>query len=132
MNRGPVSKKVVVDHNAKAIEAWGNPPEWILALAQACNLSSQSKVAAKLNYSAATISQVISCSYRGDIERVEAMVRGAFLSELVACPVLGDMPRNMCLGWQKKPRAATSSHRVQMYRACRNGCPNSKLEGGQS
>lgn len=131
MNRGPASNRTRTDHMARARDAWGDLPEWVAVLAADCNRTSQGRVARSLDYSAATVSQVLSNTYRGDMERVEQMVRGKLMAETITCPVLGDMTRDACLGWQKKPLAASSSHRVQMYRACRSGCPNSRLEGDQ-
>ena len=117
----------VTDYVAKASTAWnGAAPDWIVALAEACSKSSQSAVAKKVGYSAPTISAVLGNSYRGDMNRVETMVRGALIGETVPCPALGTMPKNECLEWQAKPYAATSSHRVAMYRACRDGCPYSR------
>ena len=124
------SRRVPVDHLGKAEIAWGELPDWVIILAEACARSSQSAVAKRIGYSAATVSQILSNGYRGDVSRVEQMVRGALMSETVECPALGDIARNVCLGWQAKPYAATSSHRVAMYRACRDGCPHSRLFKG--
>ncbi|QND45333.1 helix-turn-helix transcriptional regulator (plasmid) [Rhizobium lusitanum] len=128
MNRGPVAGRAAVDHLTRTTLAWhGSPPDWVVVLAEECNKGSQSAVAKRLDYSPATISQILSNSYRGDVSRVEQMVRGALMAETIACPALGDLARNTCLSWQAKPYAATSSHRVQMYRACRSGCPHSRI-----
>jgi hypothetical protein len=131
MNRGPSAGGGGVDHLAKAFERWGNPPDWIIVLAEACSRSGQKAVGEHIKYSPATVSQVLSKTYRGDLPTFESMVRGAFMAEIVVCPILGDMPGNICLGWQKKPFAATSSHRIRMYQACRNGCPNSRISVNQ-
>lgn len=129
MNRGPQTGRSVTDYVAKANAAWGDPPAWIIALAEACTRTSQSVVAKQLNYSAATVSQLLSNAYRGDLSRLEDMVRGALLSETIDCPALGELPRNVCLEWQAKPYAPTSSYRAQMYRACRDNCPHSRVAG---
>lgn len=116
------------DYLAKVNAAWRNAaPDWVVALAEACSKSSQSAVAKKVNYSAPTISAVLGNSYRGDMSRVEQMVRGALIGETVSCPALGPLPKNECLEWQAKPYAATSSYRAAMYRACRDGCPYSRI-----
>jgi hypothetical protein len=121
------TSRPTTDYVGKAAAAWhGAAPDWIVALAEACAKSSQSAVAKKVGYSAPTISAVLGNSYRGDMNRVETMVRGALIGETVMCPALGTMPKNECLDWQAKPYAATSSHRVAMYRACRDGCPYSR------
>ncbi|WP_137136647.1 transcriptional regulator [Rhizobium sp. FKY42] len=128
MNRGPLSARSTVDPVEKANAAWGNSlPDWVVVLAETCRHNSQSAVAKRIDYSPAVVSSVLSNSYKGDISRVEQMVRGALMSETVICPALGDIARNVCLDWQSKPYAATSSHRAAMFHACRANCPNSRL-----
>ncbi|MBA5777444.1 transcriptional regulator [Stappia sp. F7233] len=120
------------DNVAKARLAWGATiPEWIIVLAEACNRESQAAVARKVGYSASAVSQVLSNSYHnGDIARFEQASRGALMSETVTCPVMGEMARNVCLSWQRKPFATTNAHRVRMHQACRTGCPHSLIKGG--
>lgn len=116
----------------KARSAWGETlPEWVVPLAEACDRESQSSIARKVGYSPSAISQVLSNTYQnGDISRVEQAVRGALMAETVNCPVLGDIPRNTCIQWQRKPFATTNSHRIRMHQTCRNGCPHSLLKEG--
>lgn len=114
---------------ARARAAWGEAmPDWIVALAEACDAASQSRVAGRLSYSPAVINQVLKGVYPGDVWKVEMAVRGALMAETVACPVLGEIDTQRCLVEQRRPFAATSSLRVQVYRACRAGCPHSRLE----
>lgn len=127
MNRGPIGGVAAKDHVEKVRTSWGSPAPWLIVLAEQCNKASQSAVAKELGYSGATISQVLSNSYRGDLGRIEDMVSGRYMAATVNCPVLGELGRNTCLEWQAKPYAATSSHRVMMYRACRAGCAHSNL-----
>lgn len=121
------------DPVARAMAAWGDAiPAWVVVLAEACQMAgSQSAVAKRLEYSATTVSQILSKTYLGNIGRVEQMVRGALMAETVVCPMLGDVARNVCLDWQSKPYSPTSSHRVAMFRACRDGCPNSRISSDQ-
>lgn len=130
MIRGPQNAKAKVGPLEKARAAWGNDmPDWVLVLAETCQMSNQATVAKQLDYSGAVVSFILSNSYTGDISRVEQMVRGVLMSETVPCPAIGDLPRHQCLEWQAKPYAVTSSHRVMMYRACRNNCPFSRIGG---
>lgn len=117
------------DFVGKARAAWGDDmPEWVRVLAEACQRTSQTAVAKRLDYSGSAISLVIGNKYqKGDIRRVEQMVRGTLMGETVPCPALGDITRNICLQWQAKPYAATSSLRASMYRACRDNCPHSRI-----
>ncbi|MBB99162.1 MAG: transcriptional regulator [Rhodobacteraceae bacterium] len=114
----------------KAAAAWGEAPDWIRELALLADREGLSSAGVRIGYSAATTSQVINAKYRGDLGRVEERVRGALMGLSVACPVLGDLSRDLCLDWQAKGYAPTSAHRVRMFRACRSGCPHSRIKGG--
>lgn len=113
---------------ARAHEGWGDtPPDWIIELAKAAMETNQRVTGDKIGYSSSVVSQAISRTYAGDIDRVEEKVRGALMKQKVSCPILVEVARDTCLNWQKKPIAGTSSLRMKMYRACRSGCPNSRL-----
>lgn len=96
---------------------------WIEMLKKACEASSQKAVAAKVGYSPATISQVLSGTYRGDLSRVQAAVEGALMRATVDCPVIGELPRQRCIEHQRAPFAPTNPMRVQLYAACKT-CPH--------
>lgn len=102
--------------------------EWIAILAEECERSSQATVARRLGYSPAVINQVLKRTYKGDVNRVQAVVEGALMGRTVDCPVVGELPRNTCLDHQRAPFAATNAQRVRLYRACRSGCPHSRIE----
>lgn len=112
------------DFGAKALAAWGNPPDWIVALADACQQETQSGVARRLGVSGSQISHVLANNYAGRLDRIEQLVRGAYLGATVNCPVLGEISRDRCMEEQSRPFAATSSLRVTLHRACRAGCPH--------
>lgn len=114
----------------KAATAWGTLPDWVRELAGLADREGLSGAAARIGYSPATTSQVINGKYGGDLSKVEERVRGALMGLTVACPVVGDLSRNLCLDWQRKPYAPTSAHRARMFRACRAGCPHSRVKGG--
>ena len=114
------------DFKARAIASWGTPPDWVLALADEAQRTTGAKAASRVGYSASTISQVLSNTYRGDIRRVEEMVSGALMKAVVDCPVLGRIGRDRCLHEQVEPFRATSAMRAQLWHACRGGCPHSK------
>lgn len=127
MNRGPAPGTVRVERSMaqKAADAWGMPPDWVAELATLADREGLRGVEKRVGYSASAISTVINNRYRGDMARVEETVRGALMGHVVSCPVLGELGRDQCLTWQKKPFAATSSVRAAVYRACRAGCPHS-------
>ena len=132
MNRGPIpGSRAPVDFVARAKSCWGDPPSWVIALAEEASRTSASAAAKRINYAPSTISQVISATYRGDLKRVEGMVRGALMASTVDCPVLGEIGQDRCLDEQGRPFAATSAHRAQLFHWCGGRCPHSKrYEGG--
>lgn len=115
----------------KASKAWdGGVPDWVAELAEMAERQGLNACASRLGYSPAVISQTIGNKYQGDLSKVEDKVRGALMGATVLCPVLGEIGRDVCLGWQAKPKAVTNSTRSKLYRACRNRCPHSRLKGG--
>ena len=128
-----VTSKPKTDNVDRARGSWGEGiPEWVIALAEACNRESQAAIARRIDYSSPTVSQVLSNSYPGDMSRFEAAVRGALMAETVTCPAQGAIAINVCLVWQKKPFDTTNSFRIRMYQACRNGCPHSRIPNTQN
>lgn len=111
---------------AKAIAAWGGVlPDWVKALAEACDETSLRKIAAKLNASPAIVSLAIG-NKREKLDFIKAKVEAVLMITIVACPVLGVLGRDECLREQAQPFSAANPLRVQLYRACRNGCPHYK------
>lgn len=109
---------------------WGGEvPDWVAAMAQACADSSQNAVAARLDRSAALVSQVLRRKYPGDLSAVEERVRGVLMAKAVACPALGTLPVHECQDWRIKARTFSNHNgvRVRMYRACRR-CPINRKE----
>lgn len=102
---------------------------WITALRAACDSSSQTTVATRIGYSSPVVNAVLRNKYKGDLSRVQRAVEGALMGAQVACPVLGEIPRNRCVEYQ---RGGESSHpmRVLLARTCPT-CPNN-LSAGRS
>jgi hypothetical protein len=110
----------------KTLDAWGpHMPDWIEALAKACDRESQRKVAALLSVSPATINLLINNKYAPrSHEEMKARVRAsALMMTIVPCPVLGVIGKPECLKEQAKPLVTCNPLSVQLYRACRDGCP---------
>lgn len=103
--------------------------DWLTALREACQASSQSAVARRLGVSATMVNQALKGAYKGDIERLQGLVEGSLMSQTVDCPATGDMPKHKCLEHQGRPRgmAFVNPYFSKLYRACRSGCPHSKL-----
>lgn len=114
---------------ATARAAWGGAlPDWLRVLAEQCDhVGSQAQVARRIGYSASTVNQVLAAKYRGDLRKVAAAVEGAFLAATVECPVLGQIATDKCLAHQRRPMAGTNPQRVRLWRACRGGCPHSRI-----
>ncbi|PZU43900.1 MAG: transcriptional regulator [Microbacterium sp.] len=127
------------DYVAKAHAAWGTPPDWIVALAEEATRATAKATAARLGYSTSVVTTAITGGYRGSMERLEQLVRGALMDLKVDCPVLGEIGRDRCLMEQREPFRASSAHRAQLFHACNTPgrCPHSKAsrpaiaEGGE-
>lgn len=128
MIRGPGPGTPTVDHVAKARAAWGDAlPDWVLALAEAAQETTQRAAGEAVGYSPTTVSEVIANRYRGDLTKVETMVRGALMGATVMCPVLDEIGRDQCRREQTTPFRATNSTRARLRRACRS-CPNREVK----
>ncbi|KJS43529.1 MAG: hypothetical protein VR71_10045 [Roseovarius sp. BRH_c41] len=108
-----------------AREFWGEAlPDWVAALAEACDRDSQNKVARRMERSASLVSSILRNRYQADTSLVEDLVRGHFMKATVACPVQGEIGLQVCRKWRGKARhfENVNSQTVTMYRAC-NRCP---------
>jgi len=108
-----------------ARDAWGEDvPDWVLALAQASAATSQNRVAEDIGRSASVVSAVLRKKYLGNMNAIEERVRGVFMSAVISCPVLGDMPTDVCQMWRQRANRhqGHNTHRVRMFHACRR-CP---------
>ena len=107
-------------------------PDWIDTLANACDRSSQRKVAAMLKVSPAVINLLINNKYapRSHAEMEERVRMSPLMMTIVACPVLGAIGRPDCQLEQVKPLVTVNPLSVQLYRACRGGCEFFEGQGG--
>ncbi|MEP9372592.1 transcriptional regulator [Mesorhizobium sp. KR1-2] len=111
----------------RARSGWGDDlPDWIEALAIACDSTSQAKAAKAMGYTPAVVSTLLRRTYAADLSRVEKAARGAFMAATVECPVLGIISAGQCVHEQRAPFDSTSHQRVVLFRMCRSGrCPHS-------
>ena len=98
-------------------------PDWIDVLRRYRVANGGKRTAEVIGYSTAVVSQVLTGNYKGDLTAVRQKVEGALMGITVDCPVVGDLPRNRCLEYQRQPFAATNHIRVQLFNACPK-CPN--------
>lgn len=109
--------------------AWGEKiPGWVEALAEEARRTSGAAAAARIGYSAPTVSAVLARKYKGDVSRVAAKVAGALMGVTVDCEVLGEITRDRCLDEQARGFSASSSVRARLFRACRGSCPHSRIK----
>ena len=102
------------------------PPEVKDALAEACKPpSSQTKVALALKVSTSVVSQLLTDKYPGDTPTMAERIQGLYMSATVQCPVMGELGRNHCLEYQRRPAAFTNPTRAALNQACKT-CPNRK------
>ncbi|MGK7664230.1 MULTISPECIES: hypothetical protein [unclassified Marinovum] len=113
-----------------AREAWGYPlPDWIEVVAEQCMKMPQARVASRIGYSPAVVSQILRNRYKGNVAAIEDAVRGAWMGATVNCPVVGSMRTDVCRDWQRKAKdfKPTNSNRARMYWACAS-CPRARKE----
>lgn len=92
--------------------------DWLQILRDECALRGQKAVAANIGYSTSVISQVLKGTYPGDVKSVQAAVQGALMGVSVDCPVIGEIPRQRCIQYQRQPYTPTNPMRVQLHRTC--------------
>ena len=102
--------------------------DWIASLRSECERTTQTAVARRLGCSPSTVNQLLKGTYKGDLVRFETIVRGELMRETVSCPVLFEITKRRCLDEQSRPFAATNPQRVATWRACRSGCPQSRIK----
>lgn len=116
----------------KAHDAWGaSPPDWVLALADECDRTSQGKVAKRIGRTGGLVSQIINRKYGAGYQTIEYVIRGALMSEAVECPGMGEAITNdVCQTWQGRAKiyAGHNAQRVTMFKACRR-CD--RFKGGE-
>ncbi|WP_413206750.1 hypothetical protein [Rhodospirillum sp. A1_3_36] len=97
-------------------------PDWIKALADACEASSQRKVAKVLEVSAGAVNALVNGTYKAkNWSDMENRVRARLMNGTVQCPGQGqEIAMTVCADWRTKARvvAATSGERVRMRQAC--------------
>ena len=103
--------------------------DWLEMLREECERTSQEAAGRRIGYSGSTVNQVLAGKYKGDLRAIEKAVSGALMSAVVECPVLGSLATNRCIEEQRRPLVSTNPLRVRLYKACRAGCPHSRIGG---
>lgn len=114
---------------ARARAAWGSgAPDWIMALAAACDRKGLTAVAEELGVRASLVNAVLCDRYAGDLSRIAGKVRAAPIGQPVGCRVFGEIAADQCQEWQDKAERfmPTGALGLQMCRACR-ACEHSRF-----
>lgn len=82
----------------------------------------QAAIARQLGISASALNQLLHGNYKAAPDAILQRVREVFGSEIVACPVLGDIPLGRCSEERKHPMLVNSI-KVRLFRACQK-CPH--------
>lgn len=112
--------------------------DWLAALRAECSASTQGQVALTLGLSEATVSQVLSGSYRAATTRIERRVRGHLLGAMCECPVMGEVSTLVCQEVQERQPPIANPQHAQAWFACRGrgrfaragACPHFNGGGG--
>src|ERR1051325_9845911 len=110
---------------------WGDAaPEWVIVLAEACDSANQKVIGDRLNVSGSFVSQVLSNTYTGRLDRIEQRGRGELMNETRICPVLRKITPRRCIDAQTRRHATTNQLRIELRRACPR-CPHQLKKEGQ-
>jgi transcriptional regulator with XRE-family HTH domain len=103
--------------------------DWLDVLRAACAETSQAAVARQLGISSSTINQALKGTYKGNLSRLKTLVEGRLMKQTVECPVIGELAKHQCQEHQAREGRFITANPLTMrlYRACRSGCPHSKL-----
>ncbi|MGB0893250.1 MAG: helix-turn-helix domain-containing protein [Parashewanella sp.] len=99
--------------------------KWKQVLIEQCNEHGQVHVAKELGVSKTAISQLVNDKYPGDLERMQKLVEGAYMDQVVVCPILGEISLHDCDKHQRNTNTSGNPQRLRVYKACRSGCPHS-------
>lgn len=125
-----MNKRCTMLKQARA--AWGNAlPVWLEALARHCDRTSQRKAAVALGISAASVNLLLNNKYAPrPLDAMQARISDYFKigAEGLECPVLGPIAAGECRKHQNAPLVTCNPLNLQLYRACRGGCPHYSKE----
>lgn len=97
---------------------------WLTLLKQACDQTSMTEVAEKLDISRTTISLVISGKYPAKTDKIETKVLNVYGK--VSCPFLGvEITQTECKKHHTNMAPTSSPRAMKHWRACLT-CPHSK------
>lgn len=110
---------------SKARTAWGAElPDWVAALATACDRSNQRAVGDQLGRSSGYVSRIINHNYAGSYEEAEQLVRSRLNGERIRCPVWdSEILLSACRRYRRY-RGIAHNQMLRTYAAACPTCPN--------
>jgi hypothetical protein len=96
-----------------------DPSDWLAALRAERERTSQARAAERLGLSEATVSQVLSGTYKAATVRIERRVRGALMGAQCLCPVMGEVSTLVCQTVQERTPPIPNPQHAQAWMACR-------------
>ena len=109
----------------RALCGWNDePPDWVVALAEECDRTSQPKAARRIGKSAAAVNLVLGALYPARTTKIEAAVRCVLMNAAISCPELGSISAEQCRANQAEPYSNQNPTKINLFRACRVTCPN--------
>jgi hypothetical protein len=98
------------------------------ALVVEVRATNQARAAERIGVSEATVSQVLSGTYKAATTRIERRVRGTLMGATCVCPVMGEVSTRVCQDVQERqPPGATrpiaNPQHAQAWFACRGRGP---------
>ena len=101
-------------------------PKWLSVLIEQTKQHGQQSVATELGISKTAVSQLVNDKYLGSMERMQKLVEGAYMNQVVNCPILGEISLHDCDKHQRNTITSGNPQRLRIYKACRSGCPHSQ------
>ncbi len=110
--------------SVRARAAWGDAlPDWVHTLAEECDRAGQRQTAKRLKLSPAMVSLAVN-NKREQLEFIKERVERDLMATIIVCPVKGVCGRAQCLREQSAEYTGANPLAIQLYRACRSGCPH--------
>ena len=100
-------------------------PKWLSVLIEQTTQHGQLSVAKELGVSKTAISQLVNGKYPGAMDRMQKLVEGAYMNQVVTCPIMGEISLHECDKHQRNT-STSNPQKLRLYKACRSGCPNSQ------
>jgi len=115
----------------RALAGWGaDLPDWVEALARACDASSQTEIGKLLRYSRTAICLLVNGEYHCNQTAIETRIRLVLMRPpAIHCPGEGrEISSEACAARAVSPMPMSSPQELRAWTACRT-CPHSRIGG---